>query len=194
MTDQVITGSVSGKDGDIKELVAEISEDYAKYFFVDTSEEVAQFEDAIEQNLTHLEEFCGVLDVLRSEGIDNVDHMMTSLSSKIHHMQKIYESIDKLQAFVDLVKAQVDAVEEELEKAEKLYSSPNPVRKFLASLLPKKKSPPSDLQPKPKFSDIFRTEDHIVSNLDKSTDDNVSVSSSSSYAKKSFDSNVSEAL
>lgn len=137
--------------------------------------------EAIEDGLAHLEEFCNLMDVIRADNSTCLNQLLKEISSKSALMERIYERVDRLEELVEVVKRNVNAFEDEVTKAEELFGSNNKVKKFFASFMNNSKSKPYNnaaVQRRPKFEppDIFRTSDYIkptapLSSTEQTNDD-----------------------
>lgn len=96
---------------------------------------VKLIEECIEENLTHLEEFCTMLDKIRNESNGYLTELVPELKQKKQQLRTVYAKIDKLLELVDIVKSTVDSMESELAKAEAKFASSNKFSRFFSSLL-----------------------------------------------------------
>lgn len=92
-------------------------------------------EECIEENLTHLEEFCTMLDQIRNESNGYLTDLAPEFKRKKQQLRTVYAKIDKLLELVDIVKQTVDSMDGELTKAEAKFNSSNKFSRFFSSLL-----------------------------------------------------------
>ncbi|XP_029469452.1 breast carcinoma-amplified sequence 4 [Rhinatrema bivittatum] len=123
---------------------------------------VEEVEEAIQEMLARLDEFCGVMDVIRNQTSQLLGEESPEIQAKIAEIRSIYTRVDKLEAFVDVVRHHVSFLEDQLIRAEKEHQAfPHMVQKMLQSVnIPylKKKyvSPKQEAYELPK---LYRTED-----------------------------------
>lgn len=98
-------------------------------------QQVKLIEECIEENLTHLEEFCTMLDLIRNESNGYSTDLVPQFKAKKQQLRTVYAKIDKLLVLVDTVKVTVDSMEAELTKAEAKFNSSNKFSRFFSSLL-----------------------------------------------------------
>ena len=138
-----------------------------KYFLtIFVFQQKKETEDAIEDLLTHLEEFCGLIEMIRNDNNICLEEVLKNISQKSIEMNEIYAKIDKLEQFVQIVRQCVDDMDKELTKAEQIFgdNNNNRVKKFFSSFISNTSKPnvkPIDAKYEPK--DIFRTSDYIKS-------------------------------
>ncbi|KAI1285268.1 Biogenesis of lysosome-related organelles complex 1 subunit 4 [Halotydeus destructor] len=118
----------------LDELASKLSSDYGKFFTVDPSQERKTLTESVEENLAHLEEYCGLLDVIREDNTQCFEHMLPSLYQEALHLDNLYSEIDRLEQAILVVKRTVLKMETEVENAEKLLSSQNAVKKIFSTL------------------------------------------------------------
>lgn len=145
------------------ELTRSLSSDYIQYLKVDVGAEKSQLEENIEDMLTKLDEFSGLIDMVRSDDSLCLSRMLPEIHDKVQDCEKLFERIDKLEAFVAMVKGTVEAMEEKVIEAEH-HLEANSVKKLLTSLqkpLFQKKSPQYKRQIKYEPPDIYSTNDYF---------------------------------
>lgn len=120
-------------------------------------------DDSTEDILTHLEEFCGLLEMIRTDNNVCLEQSLVRLKEKSIVMEKIYEQIDKMQNFVEIVKQCVNQMDDEVTKAEQLFAT-NSVKKFFKSIINTSGNRLHHQQPRFELPDIFKVEDYIKSN------------------------------
>jgi len=157
----------SSEPNELQAIAVQLSKDYAKYFQFDISQEKKETEDAVEDLLTHLEEFCGLIEMIRNDNNICLDEVQKNVSEKSQVMNEIYTKIDKLEQFVQIVKQSVDDMDKELTQAEQLFgdSNNNKVKKFFSAFISNtsKQTPVKRINAKYEPKEIFRTSDYIKS-------------------------------
>ncbi|RWS01372.1 biogenesis of lysosome-related organelles complex 1 subunit 4-like protein [Dinothrombium tinctorium] len=147
-----------GDEHKLRQLSLELAEDYSKYFAIDTSNEITSFEEAVEEKLTHLEEFCGVIDMIREQNSVCLEQKLPIVYAKCTELEDLFRSIDRLEEMVKIVKATVDAMECEVIKAEELFAN-NKIKKFLSSFWNNKRRSSDSRKPKYVEPKLFSTKD-----------------------------------
>jgi hypothetical protein len=124
-------------------------------------------EDAIEDLLTHLEEFCGLIEMIRNDSNICVEEVSKKVAKECRVMDTIYSQIDKLEQFVTIVRKTVEDMDAEMTRAEQLFADDNNnrVKKFFSSLMSSnaKQSHFKRINAKYEPKEIFRTSDYIKS-------------------------------
>ena len=133
-----------------------------------TTSQKKETEDAIEDLLTHLEEFCGLIEMIRNDNNICLDEVLKNVSEKSKVMNEIYTKIDKLDQFVQIVRQSVDDMDKELTKAEQLFgqsNNNNKVKKFFSSFISNtsKQNNVKRIDVKYEPKEIFKTSDYIRS-------------------------------
>lgn len=90
--------------------------------------------EAIEDCLAHLEEFCSAVDAIRSDNTECFEQLVPLICQEAAALEQMYQNIDKLEHVVSIVKHTVLIMEQEVEKAEKLLSNSNTIKKLFNSL------------------------------------------------------------
>ncbi|KAM7159126.1 biogenesis of lysosome-related organelles complex 1 subunit 4 [Molossus nigricans] len=128
--------------------------------------EVEALDASLEDLLTRVDEFVGMLDMLRGDSSHVVSEGVPRIHAKATEMRQVYGKIDRLEAFVGMIGASVARMEEQVARAEaELGSFPSAFRKLLHTIpVPSifNKAPSSRPQPtgyEPPV--LFRTEDHF---------------------------------
>ncbi|CAJ0941190.1 unnamed protein product [Ranitomeya imitator] len=89
-------------------------------------------ETSVEEMLIRLDEFCAMMDMIRSETSLIIDDRIPEIERRAEEMSKIYRQVEKLEAFVKMVGHHVSYLEEELIRAERDHLSfPHTVKKLL---------------------------------------------------------------
>ena len=145
-----------------------VSTDLASFVDIDNSKQIDDVEKVIDGLLAKLEEYCSVIDQIRSESKDVLFTTAPILYERCKELQPIFDKIDHLEKFMAVVKDCVEDTEEKVNTAEKELGSKN-IKKILKSVpmpkffLQKKSIQPylkTDVRPSnyvpPK---LFKTED-----------------------------------
>ncbi|KAI5945916.1 Biogenesis of lysosome-related organelles complex 1 subunit 4 [Manis javanica] len=128
--------------------------------------EVEALDASLEDLLTRVDEFVGMLDMLRGDSSHVVGEGVPRIHAKAAEMRRVYGRIDRLEAFVGMIGAGVARLEEQVARAEaELGAFPSTFRRLLHSI-----SAPSFLSRAPPGGRqragheppaLFRTEDHF---------------------------------
>lgn len=111
--------------------VSELAQEYAAYTTIPIAKEKAQFEESVEMMLNRLDEYCQLVDLIRSDTSLCLNSTLPHIYGKSQQMKAIFERIDKLEAFVGVVKRNVAVMEELVAKAEADVGSVSSVKKML---------------------------------------------------------------
>ncbi|XP_054619192.1 biogenesis of lysosome-related organelles complex 1 subunit 4 [Dunckerocampus dactyliophorus] len=143
---------------------------YSSYVRATAGEEILCLEKSLEEMLTRVDEFVGMLDMIRTDTSQIVKENLPQIQQKSEEMRQIYRRIDNLESFVKMVGANVNAMEEQVTQAEgELGTLPGAFKKILRTMsvpgfLNKPNSPrktaPQQHQEVPR---VFRTDDYITS-------------------------------
>ncbi|XP_009949814.1 PREDICTED: biogenesis of lysosome-related organelles complex 1 subunit 4, partial [Leptosomus discolor] len=130
---------------------------------------IESLDKSLEDLLTRVDEFVGMLDMIRSDSSQVVNESIPQIYTKATEMREIYRKIDKLEAFVKMIGSSVAGLEERVVKAETdLGAFPSTFKKILHTI-----SIPSFLTPSNKSSSsrqqqtlyeppvLFKTEDYF---------------------------------
>ncbi|XP_020788468.1 biogenesis of lysosome-related organelles complex 1 subunit 4 [Boleophthalmus pectinirostris] len=150
------------------ELLRETALSYSSYIRATAGEEVLCLEKSLEEMLTRVDEFVGMLDMIRNDTSQIVNEELPQIQQKSEEMRQIYRKIDKLEAFVKMVGANVNAMEEQVTQAEgELGTLPGAFKKMFRtmtapSFLNKQSSPrrPAAHQYQ-EVPSVFRTDDYF---------------------------------
>ncbi|XP_044514055.1 biogenesis of lysosome-related organelles complex 1 subunit 4-like [Gracilinanus agilis] len=112
---------------------------YAAYLLPAAGEgggpEMEALDKSLEDLLTRVDEFVGMLDMIRSDSSQVVNESVPHIHTKATEMSEIYRKIDKLEAFVKMIGSHVTRMEEQVTKAEaELGTFPNTLKKFLHTI------------------------------------------------------------
>ncbi|KAJ0054831.1 hypothetical protein NL108_005339, partial [Boleophthalmus pectinirostris] len=92
-------------------------------------------EKSLEEMLTRVDEFVGMLDMIRNDTSQIVNEELPQIQQKSEEMRQIYRKIDKLEAFVKMVGANVNAMEEQVTQAEgELGTLPGAFKKMFRTM------------------------------------------------------------
>ncbi|KAH0617876.1 hypothetical protein JD844_016568 [Phrynosoma platyrhinos] len=127
---------------------------------------IETLDKSLEDLLTRVDEFVGMLDMIRSDSSQVVNESVPHIHAKAMEMRQLYRKIDKLEAFVKMVGNSVAGMEEQITKAESdLGTFPNTLKKFLHTInVPSflnKSSSPRQNQTSYELPDLFKTEDYF---------------------------------
>ncbi|XP_006893735.1 PREDICTED: biogenesis of lysosome-related organelles complex 1 subunit 4 [Elephantulus edwardii] len=121
-------------------------------------------EAGLEELLARVDEFVGMLDMIRGDSSHVVSEGVPRIHAKAAEMRRIYGRIDRLEAFVRMVGGRVASMEAQVARAEaELGAFPSTFRRLLHSLSAPALfgrpagSAPGAFQPPA----LFRTEDHF---------------------------------
>ncbi|XP_066481181.1 biogenesis of lysosome-related organelles complex 1 subunit 4 [Tiliqua scincoides] len=152
-------------------LLAAAAADYAAYLLppppsgVGSVGQIEILDKSLEDLLTRVDEFVGMLDMIRSDSSQVVNESVPHIHAKAMEMRQLYRKIDKLEAFVKMVGNSVAGMEEQITKAEAdLGAFPNTFKKLLhtinvPSFLNKSASRHSHTLYEP--PELFKTEDYF---------------------------------
>ncbi|XP_024153608.1 biogenesis of lysosome-related organelles complex 1 subunit 4 [Oryzias melastigma] len=144
--------------------------DYSSYLRATAGEEILCLEKSLEEMLTRVDEFVGMLDMIRNDTSQIVNENLPQIQQKSDEMRQIYRRIDKLEAFVKMVGSNVSAMEEQVVQAEgELGTLPSAFKKIFRTVtspgfLNKPASPrrPAAHQHR-EIPSVFRTDDYFTS-------------------------------
>ncbi|XP_046906590.1 biogenesis of lysosome-related organelles complex 1 subunit 4 isoform X1 [Hypomesus transpacificus] len=91
---------------------------YSSYIRATAGDEILCLEKSLEEMLTRVDEFVGMLDMTRNDTSQIVNENLPQIQRKSEEMRQIYRRIDKLETFVKTVGANVNAMEEQVTQAE----------------------------------------------------------------------------
>ncbi|XP_041112360.1 uncharacterized protein LOC121319221 isoform X2 [Polyodon spathula] len=72
-------------------------EEYCVYLTRDASEEVTGLRESVDEMLTRLDEFCGMLDMIRKDSSEILDQHIPYITMKTAEMKNVYAKIDKIE-------------------------------------------------------------------------------------------------
>ncbi|KAK1804885.1 hypothetical protein P4O66_019253 [Electrophorus voltai] len=158
-----------GSPGQDEERLRRTASSYSAYVCANASEEILCLEKSLEGMLTRVDEFVGMLDMIRSDTSQIVNITLPEIHRKSEDMRKIYRKIDKLEAFVKMVAANVNAMEEQVTQAEgEVRTLPGALKKIFRTMsvpgfLNKPVSPKRSPEQHPELPAVFRTDDYFIS-------------------------------
>uniref|UniRef100_UPI00398F3BE1 biogenesis of lysosome-related organelles complex 1 subunit 4 isoform X1 n=1 Tax=Pristiophorus japonicus TaxID=55135 RepID=UPI00398F3BE1 len=128
--------------------------------------QIQQLETSLEEMLTRVDEFCGMLDMIRNDSSQIMNENIPEIHAKADEMKQMYKKIDKLEAFVKMIGQNVCVLDDQVTHAEaELGTFPNAFRKILHSIgtpaFLNKSSFPKRQQQKFEPPVLFRTEDYF---------------------------------
>ncbi|XP_048448548.1 biogenesis of lysosome-related organelles complex 1 subunit 4-like [Rhincodon typus] len=127
--------------------------------------QIQQLEQSLEEMLTRVDEFCGMLDMIRNDSSQIMNENIPEIHAKADEMKQLYQKIDKLEAFVKMVGQNVCVLDNQVTQAEaEVGSFPSTFRKIWHSIGSPaflNKSLPKRQQQKFEPPTLFRTEDYF---------------------------------
>lgn len=145
--------------------------EYSKYISFDISKEKSVFDCSIEDLLIKLDEYCSLVDIIRSDTNLCLGKTLPAIHARSLKMEATFHKIDQLEAFVGMVRDQVSVLEKQMDVAEEQMGSVNTIKKIFTSIpLPSflsKRNPQPAVAAAPKavhrFSPplIYNTNDYI---------------------------------
>ncbi|XP_051465100.1 biogenesis of lysosome-related organelles complex 1 subunit 4 [Apus apus] len=129
------------------------------------SDQIESLDKTLEDLLTRVDEFVGMLDMIRSDSSQVVNESLPQIYSKATEMRQIYRKIDKLEAFVKMVGNSVAELEERVIKAETDFGAfPSTFKKILHTIsMPSFLNKPSSSRQQTPYEPpvLFKTEDYF---------------------------------
>ncbi|KAF0022131.1 hypothetical protein F2P81_025616 [Scophthalmus maximus] len=117
------------------ELLGHTALSYSSYIRATAGEEILCLEKSLEEMLTRVDEFVGMLDMIRNDTSQIVNENLPQIQQKSDEMRQIYRRVDKLEAFVKMVGANVGTMEEQVTQAEEeLGTLPGTFKKILRTM------------------------------------------------------------
>ncbi|KAL5021838.1 hypothetical protein ScPMuIL_000993 [Solemya velum] len=134
--------------------------EYAQYIITDSSKEQEKFHEAIDEMLTKLDEFGGLVDMIRSDTTLCLNKTLPEIQQKSLQMQKIFDRVDKMEAFVGVVRHNIANMEDVVSKAEDDLGSLSGIKKMLSSFVSPKRTKSKGKDQKCTYEpvDIFSTQ------------------------------------
>lgn len=157
-------------DRDDDEVLKHTALGYSSYIRATAGEEILCMEKSLEEMLTRVDEFVGMLDMIRNDTSQIVNESLPQIQRKSDEMRQIYKRIDKLEALVKIVGANVCAMEEQVTQGEsELGTLPGAFKKILRTMTVPNflNKPASPRRPTPhhrqEIPAVFRTDDYFTS-------------------------------
>lgn len=162
--DHIQAGETEHGDS-LETIVAATAADYAAFLSADPEKERTQLDEKIEELLTRLDEFCAVVDIIRTDSSLALNRSLPEVYAKSQELESIFQKIDELEKFVAIVKKDVAIIEEQVNTAEKDLGALTSVKNLIMSfpLFSQKRTKNPAHKPLRKYvpPEIFRTEDYI---------------------------------
>ncbi|KAM9434807.1 biogenesis of lysosome-related organelles complex 1 subunit 4 [Clarias gariepinus] len=155
------------RDEQEDEILRQTALSYSSYIRADAGEEILSLEKSLEEMLTRVDEFVGMLDMIRNDTSQIVNISLPQIYKKSEDMRQIYRKIDKLEAFVKMVATNVSVMEDRVIEAEgEARTLPGAFKKIfrtmnVSGLLNKPSSPKRapQQQQHQEIPSVFRTDD-----------------------------------
>ncbi|XP_029446656.1 biogenesis of lysosome-related organelles complex 1 subunit 4 isoform X1 [Rhinatrema bivittatum] len=169
-------GEEDGKEpgaATLEPLLSQAAAEYCSYLLPGGfSPEIETLDKSLEDLLTRVDEFVGMLDMIRNDSSQVVNESVPQIHTKAAEMKTIYKKIDMLETFVKTVGNTVSILEEQVTQAETdLGAFPSPIRKFLhnISIPPFFSKFSSTRQQQPQYvpPDIFKAKDYFPGHDDQ---------------------------
>jgi len=149
-------------------------------------QQIAAIETTVQTNLTHLDEFSGVIDSLRGSSKKASTVLIPKLLDRAQHVKDLFSKIDAYQVYLDKLEASVGQMESRIDAVEKAYGG-GMVNKLLGSLgglFDSRGKKPLCLEWQPinfivKSKDYFVPEEKVTGDVDSDEEKNDSKVSSS---------------
>ncbi|XP_072530862.1 biogenesis of lysosome-related organelles complex 1 subunit 4 [Salminus brasiliensis] len=152
-----------------EEMLQRTALSFSSYICASAGEEILCLEKSLEEMLTRVDEFVGMLDMIRNDTSQIVNINLPQIHQKSEDMREIYRKIDKLEAFVKIVAGNVSAMEEQVTQAEgEVKTLPGAFKKIFRTMsvpgfLNKPASPKRAPQQHQELPTVFRTDDYFTS-------------------------------
>ncbi|KAK5883606.1 hypothetical protein CesoFtcFv8_019912 [Champsocephalus esox] len=145
---------------------------YSSYIKATAGKEILCLDKSLEEMLTRVDEFVGMLDMIRNDTSQIVNENLPQIQQKSDEMKQIYRRIDKLEAFVKMVGANVNEMEDQVTLAEgELGTLPGAFKKIFRSVPGFLNKPTSPRRTAPhqrqEIPSVFRTDDYFTSQLEQ---------------------------
>ncbi|XP_051887624.1 biogenesis of lysosome-related organelles complex 1 subunit 4-like [Pristis pectinata] len=150
-------------------VVQQDAQELAASLRADPCREAKELNESIEEMLIRLDEFCGMLDMIRNDSSQILDENIPKIKVKAREMKEVYAKIDKMEIFVKMVEQSAAMLEEQVIQAEKdCGNRSRGVCKFLHSInapfLNKKRSCLSQQNLAYELPNLYRTEAYFPAN------------------------------
>lgn len=163
---------IDGDQGNDEHSVIKCAEEYTEYLDIESIpaciDKESDMDASIEAVLTRLEEFFGMLDMMRADSTKVTDEVLQNFRAERDRMKLIYKKIDDLEKFIEVVKHDCDSVERRVKETEAEFGTMNTIKKALGGMRlnfwEKKDATPSTKQQKVDYHPptIFKTSDFIL--------------------------------
>ncbi|XP_073534977.1 biogenesis of lysosome-related organelles complex 1 subunit 4 [Phyllobates terribilis] len=135
------------------------------------SSEIENLEKGLEDLLVRVDEFVGMLDMIRNDTSQVVNEKVPQIYTKAAEMRKLYQKIDLLEAFVKRVGSNVAQMDDQVTQAEtNLGTFHNPLKKIFQNLSSSPLFSPSKATSSPRSQQaryepptVFSTDDYFPS-------------------------------
>ncbi|XP_032869994.1 biogenesis of lysosome-related organelles complex 1 subunit 4-like isoform X1 [Amblyraja radiata] len=139
---------------------------YSDCLTASAGQEIQELDICLEEMLTRVDEFCGMLEMIRNDSSQIMNENIPEIHAKADEMKHMYKKIDKLEAFVKLVGQNLSTLDDQVTQAEAQFGTfPSAFRKMLQSFSPStffnKSSSPKKQQQKFEIAPLFRAEDYF---------------------------------
>ncbi|XP_005153644.1 biogenesis of lysosome-related organelles complex 1 subunit 4-like [Melopsittacus undulatus] len=122
----------------LEALLSATAAAYSAYLLADRSlfsDEIETLDKNLDDLLTRVDEFVGMLDIIRSDSSHVINESIPEIYTKATKMRHIYRKIDKLEAFVKMISNSVAGLEEQVTKAETDFGAfPSTFKKILHTI------------------------------------------------------------
>ncbi|XP_078283064.1 biogenesis of lysosome-related organelles complex 1 subunit 4-like [Rhinoraja longicauda] len=140
---------------------------YSGCLTASAGQEIQDLETCLEEMLTRVDEFCGLLEMIRNDSSQIMNENIPEIHAKADEMKHMYKKIDKLEAFVKMVGQNLSTLDDQVTRAEAEFGTfPSAFRKMLQSFSPSaffnKSSSPKKQQQKFEIAPLFRAEDYFT--------------------------------
>ncbi|XP_051927253.1 biogenesis of lysosome-related organelles complex 1 subunit 4 isoform X1 [Hippocampus zosterae] len=167
---EATSASQRGSEGHDNDDLVHTAFAYSSYVKATAGEEILCLEKSLEEMLTRVDEFVGMLDMIRSDTSQIVSENIPQIQQKSEEIRQLYRRIDQLEGFVKMVGANVGAMEEQLTQAEgELSTLPGAFKKIFRTISvpsflnkpnsPRRTAPHQQHQEIPR---VFCTDDYII--------------------------------
>ncbi|XP_046391160.1 biogenesis of lysosome-related organelles complex 1 subunit 4 [Ischnura elegans] len=116
-------------------MINELAGNYAGYVNQNIGQELGPLEETIEDMLTRLEEFETLVDMVQEDEGKCLGSNIPEIFTANKELEKVFEKIDRLEAFVGRVKHDLDIVESHLDEAEAEAGTDGTLKNILKPLL-----------------------------------------------------------
>ncbi|XP_063041054.1 biogenesis of lysosome-related organelles complex 1 subunit 4 [Engraulis encrasicolus] len=154
------------------EVLRQTAQNYSTYIRATAGDEILNLEKSLEEMLTRVDEFVGMLDMIRNDTSQIVNENLPQIHKKSEEMRQIYRKIDKLESFVKMVGANVTVMEDRVTQAEgEVATIPGAFKKMFRTMsvpgfLQKPSSPRRPPHHHHELPAVFRTDDYFPPHTD----------------------------